>query len=187
MHRVRWVEADWSIGYALTWWATRMRENIYHHHSGGDHGFLTFAAFSKPHRLGIITLSNGTGHFATGMITFEGLEMLVEAAREAEMPQPSKSVATPAEFKRYLGGYTAVHFGGELRIEFRNGVLVLSIRPTPGVPAPPAAPLIATGEPHIFSVSKGRPAGEQLGFELSDSGEVTGFSMGEMKYLKHRQ
>jgi D-alanyl-D-alanine carboxypeptidase len=187
MHRVRWVEADWSIGYALTWWATRMRENIYHHHSGGDHGFLTFAAFSKPHRIGIIALSNGTGHFATARIAFDGLEMLVAAASEADMPPPAKSVATPPEFKPYLGGYTAVHFGGELRIEFRNGALVLSMRPAPGMPPPPAAPLIATCEPHIFTVSKGRSAGEPIVFELSDSGEATGFSLGELKYLKHPQ
>ena len=186
MHRVRWVESDWSIGYALTWWATRMRENIYHHHSGGDHGFLTFAAFSKPHRIGIIALSNATGHLATAKVTFEGLEMLVAAASETDMPPTSKSVATPSEFKRYLGGYTAVHFGGELRIEFRNGALVLAVAPTPGIPQLPAAPLIATPEPHIFTVSKGRPAGEQLVFELSDSDEVTGFSMGELKYLRRR-
>ena len=71
-------------------------------------------------------------------------------------------------------------------IEFRNGALVLSMRPTPGMPPPPPAPLVATREPHIFIVSKGRPAGEQLVFELSDSGEVTGFSLGELKYLRNR-
>jgi D-alanyl-D-alanine carboxypeptidase len=185
MHHVRWVESDWKVGYALTWWATRVGENIYHHHSGGDHGFLTFAAFNKLHRFGVIALSNATGHAATGMLTFEALEMLVGAARDNAKPRPSKSIATPADLKRYLGVYVPVHFGGELRIEFRSGALVLRVAPTPSMPVPlPLVPLLATQRPNVFTVTKGRSAGEQLAFEVSDPGTVTGFSLGELKYLR---
>jgi hypothetical protein len=185
MHRVRWVERDWIIGYAMTWWAARVGENIYHHHSGGDHGFFTIVVFNKPYRLGAIALSNGTGHAATGRVAFESMEMLTAAASESSMPRAANPVATAPEFKRYLGAYVPMHFGGEMRIEFRNGSLILAVAPIPGMPPPPPpVPLTPTNRAHTFVAAKGRPAGEELVFDISQSGEVSGFTLGELKYMR---
>ncbi len=136
IHRVRWVEPDWRTGYGLTWWATRVGENIYHHHAGGDHGFLTFVEFNKLYRFGVVVLSNATGHAATSRIGIEVLEILVGNARERAVSPPANPVTTPAELKRYLGTYVPIHFGGETRIEFRNGSLVLTVAQTPSLPVP---------------------------------------------------
>jgi D-alanyl-D-alanine carboxypeptidase len=185
MHQVRWVEPGWITGYALTWWATRVGENIYLHHSGADHGFLSFAAFNKPNRIGCIALSNSTGQAATGRVTFEVLEMLMRAEAEIPKAPAAKIVATPWEYKKFLGTYVPMHFGGEVRIEFRSGELIFAIAPTIAMPQPPPpSPLAPTDEPNIFVATKGRPAGEKLIFECSSEGSVIGFTMGEAKYLR---
>ena len=185
MHRVRWVERDWITGYAMTWWATRIGENIYHHHTGGDHGFLTVVVFNKRHRIGAIALSNGTGHLATGRVAFEAMEVLTAAVRESSMPPATNLVATPAASRGYLGAYVPMHFGGEVRIEYRSGSLALVAPPIPGMPPPPPPiPLNPTDRANIFLATRGRPAGEELVFEMSLSGEAVGFTLGELKYVR---
>ncbi len=185
MHQVRWVEPGWITGYALTWWATRLGENIYLHHAGADHGFLTMAAFNRPNRIGCIALSNSTGQAATGRVAFEALEMLTRAVSDMPKAPPSKMVATPPEYKKYLGSYVPMHFGGEVRIEFRNGELIVAIAPTITMPQPPPpSPLERTDKPNVFIATKGRPAGEELIFECSLQGSVIAFTMGESKFLR---
>jgi D-alanyl-D-alanine carboxypeptidase len=185
MHQVRWVEPGWITGYALTWWATRVGENIYMHHAGADHGFLTFAVFNRPNRIGCIALSNSTGQAATGRVSFEALEVLMRASAEIPKVPASKMVATPQQYKRYLGTYVPLHFGGEIRIEFRNSELIVAIAPTMAVPQPPPpSPLEPTAEPNVFVATKGRPAGEKVVFECSPDGSAIAFTMGETKYLR---
>ena len=77
MHRVHYLEPGWDFGYCLSWMAMRRGENIYLHHGGGIHGFLTMVSFNKHHRLGVIVLTNMTGHTATFDITVEMLEFLI--------------------------------------------------------------------------------------------------------------
>ncbi len=185
MHQVRWVEPGWITGYALTWWATRVGENIYLHHAGADHGFLTMVVFNRPNRIGCIALSNSTGQAAPGRVAFEALEMLMRAATEIPKAPSSNIVPTPPQYKKYLGTYVPMHFGGEVRIEFRNGELIVAIAPTLTMPQPPPpSPLERTDKPNVFVATKGRPAGEEVIFECSPEGSVIAFTMGETKYLR---
>ncbi|MGO9605699.1 MAG: serine hydrolase domain-containing protein [Candidatus Binataceae bacterium] len=185
MHRVTFVEHDWVAGYALTWMATRLGENIYLHHGGSVPGFLTMIAFSKLHRLGVIVLTNKQGHIASGTIAFEALEMLTgEAKKEVRTPAP---VPVPDNLKPLLGRYVGMPaFGVIFHIEWRGGALQLA---TPidlfMIPMPPA-PLTATDKPNVFIVSAGRIAGEPLIFEFEADGRVTGFVTGD-KISRYRK
>jgi len=182
MHRVSFVEADWRSGYGLPWWASRIGDNIYLHHGGAVEGFLTFVAFNKLYRLGVIVLTNATDHFAQEAIAFETLETLM--AREKEVRAAAvapPSIPTPPELSHLLGRYRWQF--GDLLIEFRNGALVLAIPPGSSFrPTPPPSPLIATDKSNVFIASAGRPAGEPITFEVAPDGKVTGFVMGESGY-----
>jgi CubicO group peptidase (beta-lactamase class C family) len=179
MHRVSFVEADWKSGYCLPWWATRVGDNIYLHHGGAVEGFLSFVAFNKLYRVGVIVLTNATDHFAHEAIAFETLETLMAREKEVRAAVVSPpSIATPPELRPLLGRYRWQF--GDLLIEFRNGRLVLAVPPGLSFrPSPPPSPLIATDQPNVFIASAGRPAGEPITFEIGADGQATGFMMGE--------
>ena len=179
MHRVTFVERDWKVGYALTWMGARIGENIYLNHGGSVPGFLSMLAFNKPHKLGVVALSNKQGNIAASAIAFEALEMLMAAAKTEFRAAPP--IATPERFKPLIGRYVGMdNFGGVLHIEFRGGKLVLASPTDPFLPPPPPpVPLVATAAPQTFIVSLGRPAGEPLRFELDAQGRATGFILGD--------
>ncbi|HUA35635.1 MAG TPA: serine hydrolase domain-containing protein [Candidatus Binataceae bacterium] len=176
MHRISFVEPGWLAGYGLCWMASRFGENIYMHHGGSVPGFLSMVAFNKPHKLGVIVLTNKQGNVASGTIAFEALEMLVgEVKKEISAPA---STPAPENLKPLLGRYTGLPaFGALFHIEWRRGGLHLVIPPDPYlVPLPPVA-MIATDKPNVFIVREGRFAGEPLIFEFDADGNVAGFQL----------
>ncbi len=180
MHRVSFVEGDWKSGYCLPWWATRVGDNIYLYHGGTVEGFLSIVAFNKLYRVGVIVLTNATGHFAHEAIAIESLETLMVREKEARAAAVSPpSIATPPELRPLIGRYRSPF--GDLLIEFRSGRLVLAVPPPvpPFRGAAPPSPLIATDKPDVFIASAGRPAGEPITFEIGADGKVVGFTMGE--------
>ena len=173
MHRISSVEPGWLAGYALTWMATRVGENIYMHHGGSVPGFLSMVAFNKPHRLGVVVLTNKQGHIAMSTLAMDALEMLVGEVKK-EVTPPSASPA-PEHLKPLLGRYSGMEqFGTIFHIEWRGGGLRLVVPPADPfmVPLPPVA-MIATKEPNVFVVHEGRFAGEPMTFEFDNEGQVT--------------
>jgi len=176
MHKITFVQPDWLAGYGLTWMASRIGENIYHHHGGSVPGFLSMVAFSKPHKLGVVVLTNKQGNIASGTIAFEALEMLsAEAKKEAKpgSPQP-----TPANLKPLIGRYVGMPaFGVIFHIEWRDGALRLALPSDPFMIPTPPTPLLATDKPEVFVIEADRWAGEPLIFEFDSNGRVSGFQM----------
>ena len=181
MHRVGFVEPDFKAGYALTWMAARIGENVYHHHGGSVPGFLSMVAFNKPARAGVVVLTNKQGNNASATIAFEALEMIVAQRARENRTEASPPAPTPEKYKPMLGRYlSSPIFGALVHIEFRGGKLMLVNPPDPfAPPPPPPAPLIPTAEHAVFIVEGGRPSGEKLTFEFDGVGRVTGFILGE--------
>ncbi len=176
MHRVTFVEPDWITGYALTWMASRVGENIYMHHGGSVPGFLSMVAFSKPYRLGVIVLTNKQGHIASAAIALETLEMLTAEAKKevnAVAPRPA-----PEALRPLLGRYAGMPaFGVMFHVEWRGGQLHLVTPSDPFLTPMPPSPLAATDKSNVFVVQAGRLAGEPLTFEFGDAGRVTGLQL----------
>jgi CubicO group peptidase (beta-lactamase class C family) len=176
MHRVTFVEPGWLAGYALTWMAIRVGENVYLHHGGSVPGFLSMIAFNKPHRVGVVALTNKQGHIASGTIALDALEMLTAAAKkETRAPTPRSA---PAHLKPLLGRYMGMPaFGVMFQVEWRDGELRLTTPSDPFMmPLPPSA-LAATDKPNAFTVQAGRLAGEPLTFQFDADGRVTGLQL----------
>lgn len=129
MHRVYSTEPDWKTGYCLAWSATRIGDDIYLHHGGAVPGFLSFIAFNKLYGVGVIALTNSTGHFAHERIGFETLETIVSWEKEsrADAAAAAEPVPTPEHFRPFLGRYHSPL--GDLQVEFRNGQLMLASPP----------------------------------------------------------
>ena len=177
MHRISYVEPTWLAGYALTWMATRIGENIYMHHGGSVPGFLSMVAFNKPHRLGVVVLTNKQGHIAVPTLAMDALEMLVgEVTKEVA---PPAAMPAPAHLKPLLGRYSGLEqFGAIFHIEWRGGGLRLVTPPSDPftMPLPPVA-IVATEQPNVFVVHEGRFAGEPMTFEFDSDGRVTGMHL----------
>ena len=172
MHRISFVEPGWLAGFALTWMATRIGENIYMHHGGSLPGFLSMVAFNQPHRLGVVVLTNKQGHIAMSTIALEALEMLVTEVKK-EVTPPSATPA-PDQLRPLLGRYSGMEqFGTIFHIEWRGRGLRLITPPADPfmMPLPPVA-MIATAQPNVFVVREGRFAGEPMTFELDNQGRV---------------
>ncbi len=186
MHQVVFVERDWRIGYGLAWWAIRIGENIYHEHGGSNPGFLSSLAFNKRHRLGVVALTNAQGHAAASTITLLTLETLVaqldEIGSTAPLPEPTP---TPENLKPLLGRYEERNFGARFQVEYRGGELQLIIPPNPlWPPPPPPTSLLATDRELIFTMERGRGAGEPVTFVRSENGSISELRFVEMIYRK---
>jgi D-alanyl-D-alanine carboxypeptidase len=178
MHRAQFMEPTWMAGYGLGWRADRRGENIYHHHSGGIHGFLTKITFNQLHRIGTIVLTNGNPHLAFETIGYELLETIIPAIHAAEAtPAMKKPVPTPEKYRRFIGTYQDSQMGGTLWIGSRNGELVILNPGSASVPPAPDQRLIPTDDPLLFTVDSGRPAGEPLQFRLGKNGKVVALLM----------
>ena len=179
MHRVQFMEPNWMAGYALGWRADRRGENIYLHHSGGIHGFLTKITFNTLHRVGTIVLTNASQHMAFETIGHELLEAIIPAIREATdaAQSLSKPVPTPEKYRRFIGRYEDPQMGGIVWIASRGGELVILNPGTATIPPAPDQGLVPSDNPLLFTVEGGRPAGEPLEFRLAKDGTVASFLM----------
>ena len=177
MHRISYVEPTWLAGYALTWMATRIGENIYMHHGGSVPGFLSMVAFNAPHRLGVVVLTNKQGHIAMSTLAMDTLEMLIgEVSKEVAAPS---TVPAPEHLRPLLGRYSGMeHFGTIFHIEWRGGGLRLVTPPAdPFITALPPVAMVATDKPNVFVVHEGRFAGEPMTFEYDSDGRVIGMHL----------
>ncbi len=179
MHRMQFMEPNWMTGYTLGWRADRRGENIYHHHSGGIHGFLTKITFNKQHRVGTIVLTNANPHMAFETIGYELLEAIIPAIRAAAeaMHSLSKPVATPEKYRRFVGRYEDPQMGGVIWMVSRSGeLMILNPGSATGAPGPDQR-LVPTDDPLLFKLDAGRPAGEPLVFRVDKDGRVVGLLM----------
>jgi D-alanyl-D-alanine carboxypeptidase len=179
MHRIQFMESNWMTGYGLGWRADRRGENIYLHHSGGIHGFLTKVTFNQPHRIGTIVLTNTNPHMAFETIGYELLETIIPAIREATdaARSMSKPVPTPEKYRQFIGRYEDPQMGGIVWIGSRGGELVILNPGGATVPPAPDQRLMPTEDPLAFTLDEGRPAGEPLVFRLANDGSVAGLLM----------
>jgi D-alanyl-D-alanine carboxypeptidase len=184
MHRPNYVGDDWSWGQGLGWRATRLGERVYLNHGGALHGFSTNVVFNVPSRTGVITLVN---MWPTGLpvdLAVRIAEIVIDgSSSEAGSANPMPDTGTAAETE-FDGKYFAEP-GLPVNITGNSGGGLAFAKPVvrePTLHAP--AQLEPAGEPDTFLVVNGRGAGEIAVFTRSDSGTVTGFTLGGFKYRK---
>jgi len=168
-----YMEEGWNDGYCLGWMASRRGDDIYHHHGGGIQGFYTAATFNQRDRIGVVVLTNASGHPATFEIAYDVHDVVTPTIRDfLSISAVAASTPVPEEYRSLLGSYERPDFDLLLNVVWRGGRLVL-VDPA----SPSAAPtlLSPTANPHVFEVESGRSAGEPLEFRLAPEGKVASF------------
>jgi CubicO group peptidase (beta-lactamase class C family) len=167
MHKPRYlVDEAWTRAWAIGWFAVREDDVVWTMHSGGHYGFITNACFDPKEKVGAIVLLNGFG-FATQLAMKIG--SIAREAVQSAAPAIEPPEAMPEEWRPLIGLYVMKHFGGVIRLEWRDGKLTFLDDTDPAW----KPTLKATEEADVFTVEPGfRESGETVRFQRGKDGRV---------------
>ena len=178
MHTPRYLaDPDWARAWGISWFATRKDGVVWIQHDGGLPGFTSTVCFDRARPLGAIVLANGiapTAELAFALATAAGEEA-------PGKPAAGQAVLAPAEVQPLLGLYSMPELGVTLRLEWRDGALVLA---DPEVPSyrPELTP---AGDQDTFTVGPGfRESGEKAVFRRRADGQVTAMFLAAMTLIR---
>jgi CubicO group peptidase (beta-lactamase class C family) len=185
MHRPAYLDDPgddaWTGGQGLAWYATRRLSGLVTTgHSGAINGFTSNVSFRVADGIGAIVLLNGIGPASAlaGDLVEASLGPVRAAhARDAATAPPS---ACPPSLAELLGEYADPEFGDCIRVEWRDGALWLleADREKTGHLLAPG------GDPLVFTIQGGRPAGEPLRFLRGADDRIDGANMGGYPLLR---
>jgi D-alanyl-D-alanine carboxypeptidase len=172
MHKPRYiVDEAWTRAWAIGWYAFRQDDVVWLMHSGGHYGYITNACFDPKEKVGAIVLLNGFG-LATQLAMQLGA--IAREAVKAAPPAIEAPTALPEEWKPLVGLYLMQHFGGVIRLEWRDGKLTF-LDETDPTWTPTLAP---TDDADVFVVEPGvRESGELVRFKRDRKGQVVSVLM----------
>jgi CubicO group peptidase (beta-lactamase class C family) len=163
---------DWTYAQGLGWASTRIGEAPWVGHTGSLNGFRAIVLFRPKEGLGVIALTNGS--VRPNPVPREIATAVLEAHRAAAPALPTAPpAATPASWRELLGTYQEDEYGFGVRIEMRDGALVLineedsSDRPA----------LIGGDDPLVFTIGDGESIGERCLFLRGSSGAIAGLNV----------
>jgi D-alanyl-D-alanine carboxypeptidase len=165
--------ASWTYAQGLGWAATRIGEAAWMGHTGSVNGFRAIALFRPDDGLGVIALANGSAR--PNQLSHEIAAIVLEGHRAAAAAVPTAPPKpTPAAWRELLGAYQEDDYGYGLRVEFRNGALVLIAEDDPT----DVSVLVASDDPFVFTVEDGEAIGERCVFLRNGSGAIAGLNLG---------
>ncbi len=163
MHRIHWLEPNWSEGYGLGSMQYKLGEWSISGHAGGYPGYLTGFTLCRARKTAVIALTNALGSAPPEFINQGYKLVLPEIIKATEAPAPD---ADPA-WQIYLGEY--FHEWGHDKVILRNGQL--QIVSLDAMQYPPIT-LEPTEAQHVFTIEEQGGSNETVRFELDDSGAV---------------
>ena len=179
MHEARYLGNEaWTEAWCISWYAVRKDDVIWVQHSGGLHGFTTNICFDPKEKVGAIALFNGVGEASE--LAMELGKIAREAIKEAA-PKIEPPTLTPKSFRPLLGLYIQQEFGELLRVEWREGKLMVvddsndKWRPI----------LTPTANPDEFLIEPGvRESGEFAVFRRLPDGRVASMFLASGTYAR---
>jgi CubicO group peptidase (beta-lactamase class C family) len=122
MHRVRFLENDWTRGYAIGFSVERKKDKNYIGHGGSYPGFKTQTLIQIDSRVGVVVLTNGDdsvpSDFAAHLMSTVG-EAVAKAANPAE-----KRIEWDPSWSRFAGLYRSLWGDSEVVELHRRLVLI---------------------------------------------------------------
>ena len=166
MHRMRILTDDaWTEAFGLGFYGVRKGEHVYVGHSGGFFGFTSDFRFHAGTRTGAVVLVNGDGDAQDLCVELAGIarEAAADSVSSLEPPSPM-----PSEYASLLGRYITDGLSEIFTVEWRDGALTF-VDPSEEGDQPT---LVPTGDRDVFTVRKGRDAGEPAVFLRTSAGKV---------------
>ncbi len=168
MHRVHWLQPDWTLGWGWGFNIQRLDGRTYIGHGGSVKGYRTQIRIDVDAKIAVIVLTNADDGDPV-MYVEKAFQWVAPAVMEAVAVEESK--VAPAEWRRYTGKYR--NDWGDTQILILDGELVM-LSPMLPDPTPDMTKLVQVSE-HTFRMESpmgyGSP-GELLVFELDEKGKV---------------
>lgn len=168
MHRVRFMENDWSHGYAIGFGILRDGDKRYAGHGGSYPGFMTLTMFNVESKTGVIVLTN-----AQDTTPSELALRLMQTVGDAVAKAAAGTTKTPdwdPSWSRFTGRYSN-RFGETRVIEMNKRLVILA----PTAPDPNRynrLTPIGNGQFRLESPAGGVAVGEVVRF-TEENGRVT--------------
>jgi CubicO group peptidase (beta-lactamase class C family) len=175
MHRVHWLEDDWSSGRGLSFGVWRQGSRTLVGHSGWVGGYRTQVAFDPESKIGVVVLTN-SDEGGPGSYVRQAFELLAPAIEKAAAQKPV--VPTVSDPTRYVGRYHDPD-GWETDVLWYDGRLVMYGHGYPPSANPRGAltDLTPEGE-HVFRMTGENGDGELVVFEFRPDGRVARVKVG---------
>jgi CubicO group peptidase (beta-lactamase class C family) len=167
MHRPRYLASDdWSQAWGISWYAIRRNERVWVQHSGSLPGYSSTVCFDPVSKTGAVVLLNSPGPDSDLAM------QLADTARDAfadKAASAAPAAAAPQAYRPLLGTYVLPSVGFTVRVEWRDGTLVL----TSPEDAEWRQELTPTADPDVFEPGPGyRSSGEPAVFRRRAGGQV---------------
>jgi CubicO group peptidase (beta-lactamase class C family) len=193
MHRVHWVDPDFSTTWGLGFSVWRSENKTFVGHGGACPGFLTHFLLKPDEKVATIIMTNSLG-LNSQAFAQRAYEIMAPAIRTASRSTAAATVASgsspmPAQssdtsLDRYLGTYSS-SFGGELAVvRWEDGLSLLGL-PTMN-PMQAMTKLRKTGEHTFRRVRPDEALGEEIVFEMGADGRPTRFLRHNNSYARVR-
>lgn len=175
MHRVHWLEPDWSSGRGLGFGVWRHGDRTLVGHAGWVAGYRTQIAFDPAAKIGVIVLTNSDERGPSSYVS-EAFDLVVPALEEALAHEPR--VATVADPGRYVGTYHDPD-GWLTDVLLWDGGLVMYGHGYPPTTDPEGGLTELTPEAeHVFRMTGENGNGELVVFEMRLDGRVARVKVG---------
>ncbi|MBK5290499.1 MAG: beta-lactamase family protein [Acidobacteriia bacterium] len=176
MHRVRFVDATWTSGYAIGFSVSRVDGKVWIGHGGSYPGYKTHTYIQMEENLGVIVLTNGDDSEPSAIAT--QLRETVGAAVAKSTTAPPQKPVWDASWTRFAGVYRSR--SGDVHVVELNQQLVTIDPTTPKVTPARLVPL-GDGTFRLESASGGLPVGEIVRFEQQNGRVVRIYTGGSYR------
>lgn len=175
MHRVQWLNDDWSAGRGLGFHVWRLHGRTLVGHGGSLRGYRTELQFAPADKVGVVVLTNADDGFPL-LYVDKVFQWIVPALLKAAAPKPKLGKAEAA-WQAYVGRYR--NPWGDSQVLIYNGELVLF---APAEPDPLAGMVkLKPVADHTFRMETKEhfgSHGELAVFEVDESGKVVHLTLG---------
>jgi CubicO group peptidase (beta-lactamase class C family) len=168
------ADAEWTYAQGFGWGSIRLGDAIWAGHTGSLNGFRAIVRFRPADGLGVIALANGSAR--PNALAHEIAGIVLEAHRAAARPAAAAAPppTTPDAGRELLGSYREDDYGFGVRIEARDGHLILIDEDNPT----DRSRLVATDDPLAFVLGDGEASGEPVAFLRNTAGAIAGVNVG---------
>lgn len=169
MHRVQWLNEDWSAGRGIGFYVWRFNNQTLVGHGGALQGYRTDLQVAPAEKVGVIVLTNADDGQPLSYMQ-KAFQWIVPALIKAAKPEAATPEAL-AEWQRYTGRYRSAW--GDLQVLIYKDELVM-IAPADADPLAGMTKLKPVAEQTFRMETKEHfgSNGELATFEVDDAGKV---------------
>lgn len=175
MHRVHWIDSDFTNSYGLGFAVWRSGDKTFVGHGGSCPGFRSQLLIKPDERVATVFMANAQGvdarNYAQRLYDIVG-PVVVQAAKEALAPQVADGSLDP-----YVGSYASTFSATETAVvKWENGLAMLPLPTTDPMNA--LAKLQKTGDHTFRRVRRDGTLAEPIVFEMGPDGRAR-------RYVQH--